>query len=118
MAESAAQRVQPEPDVEYEKRAGLMAAIRAAVREIGEDMRGSESSQAAAPAKREIHPDLPKVNPGLGFGATMVHWHPFTARELLDTVNEILERTGAVSEFTPQKKNAESQPRFNLLKPV
>lgn len=117
MVESTAQRVPPEP-VDEEERAGLMAAIRTAMREIGEDVTGSQSSPAGGPGMVEIHPDLPRVNPGLAFGATMALWHPprFTTRELLDTVNEILEGTGAVAEFDPDMKDAEAQPRFSLLK--
>ena len=127
MVESSAQRVAPEP-AEEKSRAGLMAAIRTAMREIGEDVTGVRSSDgqgaSAGPAGRsapgmvEIHPDLPKVNPSLVFGATMALWHPprFTARELLDTVNEILEGTGAVAGFDPDMEDADAQPRFSLLK--
>ena len=48
-----------------------------------------------------VHPDMPKVNPNLVFGATLALYQPprFTAQELLDTVNEILEGTGAAAVF-------------------
>ncbi|HUF85772.1 MAG TPA: hypothetical protein VMM59_00170 [Thermohalobaculum sp.] len=101
-----------------EKRAGLMAAIRTAMRDIGEDVAGVPPASAPDPGLVEIHPDLPRVNPSLVFGATMALWHPprFTARELLDTVNEVLEGTGAVAGFDPGMKQADTQPRFSLLK--
>ncbi len=138
MVESAAQKVDPQRP-EEEGRAGLMAAIRSAMREIGEDVTGApapgpgatpapadtqraeterDETARADPGMVEIHPDLPKVNPSLVFGATMALWHPprFTARELLDCVNEILEGTGAVAAFDPEMKGADEQPRFSLLK--
>jgi hypothetical protein len=66
----------------------------------------------------EIHPSLPKVNPNLVFGATMALARPprFTPRELLDTVNEILEGTGAISEFDVRMEIAGQQQKFSLLK--
>ena len=66
----------------------------------------------------EIHPDLPKVNPNLVFGATMALWQPprFTARELLDTVNDLLEGTGAVASFDKKMPLADQEQRFSLLK--
>ena len=116
MVESAAHGA--EAGTEPEERAGLMAAIRTAMREIGEDVTGHETGPASAAGTVEIHPDLPRVNPSLVFGATMALWQPprFTPRELLDTVNEILEGTGAVAAFDAEMKDAEDQPRFSLLK--
>jgi len=66
----------------------------------------------------EVHPDMPKVNPNLVFGATMALWQPprFTPQELLDTINEILEGTGARAQFDPRMKEASNQPKFSLLK--
>jgi hypothetical protein len=66
----------------------------------------------------EIHPSLPKVNPNLVFGATMALFRPprFTPQELIDTVNEILEGTGAVAEFDEKMKQAGPQQKFSLLK--
>ncbi len=66
----------------------------------------------------EIHPDLPKVNPNLVFGATMALHRPprFTAQELLDTVNDLLEGTGAVAGFDEKMNLGDQQPRFSLLK--
>jgi hypothetical protein len=70
------------------------------------------------PGLIEIHPDLPKVNPNLVFGATMALWSPprFTAQELLDAVNEILEGTGAVATFDPKMPDAGQRQKFSLLK--
>ena len=66
----------------------------------------------------EIHPSLPKVNPNLVFGATMALWRPprFTSQELLDTINEILDGTGAVANFDEKMSQAGQQQRFSLLK--
>jgi hypothetical protein len=66
----------------------------------------------------EVHPGMPKVNPNLVFGATMALWQPprFTPRELVDTINEILEGTGAVARFDPRMNEAADQPKFSLLK--
>ncbi len=117
MVESAARVTEPGESAE-DKRSGLMAAIRTAMREIGEDVTGEAPGTAPGPGAVEIHPDLPRVNPSLVFGATMALWHPprFTPHELLDTVNEILEGTGAVAAFDPDMKDADEQPRFSLLK--
>jgi hypothetical protein len=66
----------------------------------------------------EIHPSLPKVNPNLVFGATMALFRPprFTPQELIDTINEILEGTGAIAEFDEKMKQAGPQQKFSLLK--
>ena len=66
----------------------------------------------------EIHPSLPKVNPNLVFGATMALFDPprFTPQELIDTINEILEGTGASAEFDEQMKQSGPQQKFSLLK--
>jgi hypothetical protein len=66
----------------------------------------------------EIHPSLPKVNPNMVFGATMALWQPprFTPQELLDTVNEILEGTGASANFDAKMEQSGQQQRFSLLK--
>ena len=82
-----------------------------------------ESAKARAdgrvdPGMVEIHPDLPKVNPNLVFGATMALWQPprFTAQELLDTVNDLLDGTGAVATFDEKMPQADREQRFSLLK--
>ncbi|HUS52442.1 MAG TPA: hypothetical protein VMY41_00350, partial [Thermohalobaculum sp.] len=66
----------------------------------------------------EIHPSMPMVNPNLAFGATMALFRPprFTSQELLDTINEILEGTGAVAGFDEKMEQAGSQQKFSLLK--
>jgi hypothetical protein len=66
----------------------------------------------------EIHPSLPKVNPNLVFGATMALFRPprFTPQELIDTINEILEGTGAIAEFDERMKQAGPPRKFSLLK--
>jgi len=80
-------------------------------------------TRATEPARKdpgliEIHPDLPKVNPNLVFGATMALWSPprFTPQELLDGVNEILEGTGAKAIFDPKMGSAGQAQKFSLLK--
>lgn len=117
MVDSAMHKTGSDP-VDDDNRAGLMAAIRTAMHEIGEDVIGARSAAAPDPGMIEIHPDLPKVNPSLVFGATMALRHPprFTAHALLDTVNEILEGTGTIAEFDPDMRGSEAQPRFSLLK--
>jgi len=68
----------------------------------------------------EIHPSLPRVNPNLVFGATMALWRPprFTPQELLDTINELLEGTGAIADFDEKMRRAGDGAdiqRFSLL---
>lgn len=95
----------------------LMAAVKTALRQSGAD-HAVESAVGLGSGAMEIHPDLPRVDPGLVFGATMALWQPprFTPRALLDAVNEVLEGTGAVATFDPRMKDADEQPRFSLLK--
>ena len=66
----------------------------------------------------EIHPLLPKVNPDLVFGSTMALARPprFTPQELLDTINEILDGTGAAAEFDARMEAVGQQQKFSLLK--
>lgn len=66
----------------------------------------------------EIHPSLPKVDPGQVFGATIALLHPprFTPQELLDVINEILEDTGAAASFDETMDKADRRQRFSLLK--
>ena len=109
------------PAERNDQSAGLMAAIRTAMREMGRDVaeaRDASAHSAADEGMVEIHPDLPRVNPSLVFGATMALWHPprFSARELLDTVNEILEETEFEAGFDPEMRGADEQSRFSLLK--
>lgn len=70
------------------------------------------------PGMVEIHPSMPMVNPNLVFGATMALFRPprFTPQELLDSINEILEGTGAVAHFDVKMDQAGSQQKFSLLK--
>ena len=77
-------------------------------REAGEDGSGMV----------EIHPALPKVNPNLVFGATMALWQPprFTPHELLGTINDLLESTGAKAEFDEKMPDAGREQKFSLLK--
>lgn len=66
----------------------------------------------------EFHPSMPKFNSNMVFGATMALWRPprFTPHELLDTVNEILDGTGAGAEFDAKMGEAGKQQKFSLLK--
>lgn len=66
----------------------------------------------------EIHPSMPKVNPNLVFGSTMALFRPprFTPQELVDTINEILEGTGAIAGFDEKMAQAGPQQKFSLLK--
>jgi hypothetical protein len=77
-----------------------------------------DSRRAIDPGLVEIHPALPKVNPSLAFGATMALFRPprFTPQELIDTVNDILEGTGAVAIFDEKMDQAGAQQKFSLLK--
>jgi hypothetical protein len=82
------------------------------------DDAGGFDRDAPEQALVTVHPDMPKVNPNLVFGSTMALWQPprFTAQELVDTINEILEGTGASAQFDEAMGDAGSQPKFSLLK--
>jgi hypothetical protein len=123
------------PEVEQEPRprvispedaATLAAALAEAVSPGGRPKGSPETlvaqaeprSSSDSPGAVEIHPSLPKVDPNLVFGATMALWRPprFTPQELLDTVNEILEGTGAAAKFDNKMDQAGQQQKFSLLK--
>ncbi len=107
------------------ERESARAAIRAALQDGVLGVDGFDAGAAAEPYdigdqadSVEIHPELPRIDPKVSFGATMALWHPprFTAWELLDTVNEVLEGTGTRAEFDEEmKEEARQQPRFSLL---
>ena len=100
--------------VSPEDAAALAAALEAKIPPAGGATASSDSDRGLV----EIHPSLPKVNPDLVFGATMALWRPprFTPQELLDTINEILDGTGAIAGFDPKMKQAGQQQKFSLLK--
>ncbi len=116
-------RENQEPDADEvlsaEEIARRSAANKAAAKALGTSLKDGRQPDDSDPDEGmvEIHPALPKVNPNLVFGATMALWQPprFTPQELLDTVNELLEGTGAVAAFD-EKMSSEGQQRFSLLK--
>lgn len=122
---------QQKPEPEQEPRArvispedsALLAAALAEAASPGVSAGESAAQADPRPSDRgsnavEIHPSLPKVDPNLVFGATMALWRPprFTPQELLDTVNEILESTGATAKFDDKMDQAGQQQKFSLLK--
>ena len=116
-------REDQEPDVDEvltaEESAQREAASQAAAKALGTSLKEGRDADGSEPREGmvEIHPSLPKVNPSLVFGATMALWQPprFTPQELLDTINELLEGTGAIAAFDEKMPN-EGQQRFSLLK--
>ena len=110
----AAEREPGATTVAPEDAAALAAALEAEKSPAG----GATGSSDSDAGMVEIHPSLPKVNPDLVFGATMALWRPprFTPQELLDTINEILDGTGAIAEFDEKMKQAGRQQKFSLLK--
>jgi len=76
------------------------------------------SSESVTSEELSVEAQIAKVNTNLVFGATMALWKPprFTAQELVDSINEILEGTNTIAVFDPSMRESSDQLRFSLLK--